>query len=260
MVARHNVPLWMEHDVNSEAFVQKAKQLEPDLVISAAYPQIFKQPLLDVGKKQAVNFHPSLLPKFRGAHPHFWTIVEGETESGVTAHVMTTSLDEGPVVAQRAFNIEGYSYAMLYDRIVEETPALVRDVARFYLEGKGELKPQDPNGVSYYRNNRPIHSKIFWSLQPAERIKNLSRTGTAYFFFRGKKVMLEQAEARKKNRNMTNDIEVLPGTIVDVRDDGLVVQASTGFVHIKQVRYQNKSLDFKQWVKRWRIPIGEVLE
>ncbi|MEM8485834.1 MAG: formyltransferase family protein [Bacteroidota bacterium] len=259
MVARYNVPLWTEDDVNSEAFIAKAKKLAPDLVISAAYPQIFKQPLLDIGKKQAVNFHPSLLPKFRGAHPHFWTIVEGETESGVTAHVMTTALDEGPIVAQRGFDITGFTYADLYNKIVAETPALVQDVADYYLQGRGELKPQDPAGVSYYRNNRPIHSKIFWNLHSAERIKNLSRTGTAYFFFRGKKIMLLQAEARDKNRNMTNSLEVVPGAIVDVKDNGLVVQASSGFVHIQQIRYQNKTLEFKQWAKSWRIHIGEIL-
>ncbi len=144
---------------------------------------------------------------------------------------------------------------LTYARILM-VPALV---AGFYLEGRGELKPQDPASVSYYRNNRPIHSKIFWNLQPAERIKNLSRTGTAYFFFRGKKVMLLQADARDKNRNMTNNLEVVPGAIVDVKDDGLVVQASDGFVHIQRIRYQNKELDYKQWAKSWRIHIGEIL-
>lgn len=260
MIASYNVPLWIEHDVNSDAFIEKARKLDPDLVISAAYPQIFKKGLLDVGKKHAVNFHPSLLPKFRGAHPHFWTIVEGETEGGVTAHVMTESLDDGPIVAQRGFDIEGTTYAALYDRIVAETPALVQDVARFYLQDEGQLKPQDPAGVSYYRNNRPIHSRIFWSQMPAERIKNLSRTGTAFCFHRGNKVMLVQVTAQEKNRNMTNDVQVAPGTIVDVKDDGVVVQAETGFVHIQKLRCGDKEMDFKQWVKRRRIHIGEAFE
>lgn len=260
MIQQHNVPLWYEFDVNSPEFLEKAQKLTPDLVISAAYPQIFKKGLLDVGRLHAVNFHPSLLPRFRGAHPHFWTIVEGETESGVSAHIMTEEIDDGDLVAQRAFDITGITYAALYDRIVAETPALVKDVEAFFLDKKGALTPQDPARISLYRNNRAIHSRVFWDGQPAVRIANLVRTGTAYFFFRNEKVLLRKGFARKKNRNMTNDIEVPAGAIVDVRDNGLVVQTQAGFMHIEEVEQRGKTMDFATWVKKYRIHVGEMLE
>ena len=94
-----NVPVWHVFDVNENSFISSIQNSNIDLIITAAFPQIFSKSLIDIPRCGSVNFHPSLLPKFRGAHPHFWAIAKGESESGISAHFITERIDDGDIIA-----------------------------------------------------------------------------------------------------------------------------------------------------------------
>src|SRR3989338_5421618 len=87
-------------------FLEKIKELEPDLIIVASYGQILKPALLDIPKYGCVNIHPSLLPHLRGASPVQSIILNGETETGITFIKMTPGMDDGPVLFQKRYSIE----------------------------------------------------------------------------------------------------------------------------------------------------------
>lgn len=219
------VPVLKIEDVNDLDFVKLIEKLNFDVLLSAAYPQIFKKELLSLAQKGSINFHPSLLPKYRGAHPHFWSIAKGDVMSGVTAHFMTESIDDGDIVAQISFPIKEYYYSELYNRIEIESVKLVEKVS-FFLNSSGIPQKQDASKVSYFRNDRDIHRRIFWEFMNAQDIFNLIRTENSFFFIGKEKVFPKRARIVGKNRNMTNDVSVPPGVVVDITHSELVVSTS----------------------------------
>jgi methionyl-tRNA formyltransferase len=261
VVRSRGVPLILADDVNAADALKQMRAFQPQLVISAAYPQIFGKEVLEVAPRGAVNFHPSLLPRFRGAHPHFWAIATGEPTSGVTAHFMTPRLDDGDVIAQRAFPVADLTYSQLYRRINDETPALVRDVSAFFADPDASARPQNDAHATLFRNDREIHRRIFWNLQPAAHVRNLCRTERAFCFFRGRPLTPLGASVLEGNRNLTNGVEVESGTVVDVSDDaGVIVKASDACVAVRDVAMNGRTVAAARWAKRQRLRIGERFE
>lgn len=257
---KYKVPFWFVDNINSEESIKKIKSIKPDLIISAAFPQIFSNNLLAIPKKGSVNFHPSLLPKYRGAHPHFWVIVRGERVSGLTAHFMTDRVDHGDIIAQIKYKISNYNYDELNTKMITEVPEIVQMVEDYFLKGKGKLKKQNNKNASFFRNDREIHHRIFWSIHTARNIYNLARGKNCFCFFRNKKLFVEKCFMVKKNRNLTNSIKVENGTIVDIRAEGIVVKAKINLLLISSFRdSKNKKLSFQQFLYRHNPLIGEKL-
>lgn len=259
VTAVHSVPLLRVDDVNAPLFVDRIRDLSPDLLLCAAYPQIFSTNLLATPATACVNFHPSALPRCRGAHPHFWCLVKGEEESGVSAHLMTGALDQGDIVAQIRFRIGEYDYAQLYDRIVKETPELVTMVAEFFLVGDRQAVPQDAERATHYRNDREIHRRIFWSKQDATAVVNLTRTLAAFCFFRSSRLAVRRASHCDPAGILTNDVNVEPGTVVHVDEGGVTVAAREGCVVIVEVQHNGRRMTGVEWYRRCRGRIGEKL-
>lgn len=106
-VARtHGIPVLRPASVNAPEFVAYVRDtLRPDLIVSVAASQIFKEPLLAIPPRGCVNIHGALLPRYRGMLPSFWTLLNGEREGGVTVHYMSAGIDDGAIIAQRRFPI-----------------------------------------------------------------------------------------------------------------------------------------------------------
>lgn len=245
------VQVWTESDINSPSFLEKLSECKPDLIIGAAYPQIFQKPLLDIPLKGAINSHPSLLPRFRGAHPIFWVLALGEKESGVTFHYMLEKVDVGAIIAQIGFPVHyNDDYNTLYKKTLRFVPDLVRQAADFFDSG-GELIKQDESKASFFRGDREIHLAIFWSLYEAEQIRNLVRAanGRAFFYSGRNRVSVSKCVVSKTNRNLTNGIRVPAGTVVDTKDK-VTVKVKDGVVTITEWYADNG--------KRELFKIGQV--
>lgn len=258
VLRKRGVRSWTIDDVNAPSFLDVIKTVGADIVFCAAYPQILSPALVAAPRVAAVNSHPSLLPKFRGAHPHFWAIAKGAQESGLTAHIMTERLDDGPIVAQVPFVITEYTYSELYARIVKEVPRLVQLVEEFFREGRVPV-PQDDSEASLFRNDREIHHRVFWNIHSAEHVKNLVRTEQAFCFFRDQRLRLLRCSTAASNRNLTNEVSVEPGTIIDMLPDILVVKALDGCLQIYELAEQQRVLAAGDWIRHRRPCIGEKL-
>lgn len=255
--SNRHIPVLPIFDINEDAFIEKVKQYRPDLILSAAYPQIFSKKVLSVPERGAINFHPSLLPRCRGAHPHFWSIATGEKLGGITAHVMTENIDDGDIIAQIKFPIDHYYYEELYQKIISETPFLIKQVRLFYENINRKPISQDSKNATYYKNDREIHKRIFWDIMSSETIHNLIRTEQAFCFFREEKVGIKHADIIKENRNMTNNVKAENGTIVDINEDSVVVAVTNNYLAIHKLYARGKELSFDRWVSRNRVCIGE---
>jgi len=164
---------------NLPAFVQAVGALEPDLFVAVGYMDVFKDAILAVPRLLTVNFHASLLPAYRGKHPVFWALRNGERWSGLTVHVVDRGLDTGDILYQvKVRTRRNDTVADLYDRILEHSlrlpVRLVRDVQRGVLR----CRPQSQAGASYFSAVTEEDFRLDWSL-PAERLRRMVTTTPA---------------------------------------------------------------------------------
>jgi methionyl-tRNA formyltransferase len=162
-------PVLQPERVNAPDALAALRALAPDAIAIAAFGQILKQPLLDLPKRGALNVHASLLPRHRGASPVAAAILAGDEETGVTIMEVVLALDAGPVVAQRALDIEpedttGTLTAKLAqlgaDLLIETLPAWER--------GEITSRPQDDARATYAPLVKPAAAIIDWSLSAVE--------------------------------------------------------------------------------------------
>ena len=148
--------------------VAAIRDLVPDLVVLADYGQIVPSPILDLPPHGALNVHPSLLPRHRGAAPIPATILGGDRETGVTLIRMDAGLDTGPIVAQRRIPLTGREVAPeLEQRLAEVGADLLAGNLSEWLAGRIEPRPQPPEGATLTRPLRREHGRLDPSLGAA---------------------------------------------------------------------------------------------
>ncbi|QDK79601.1 formyl transferase [Spirosoma sp. KCTC 42546] len=115
-LADRNIPLiHIEGNINKDENLEKLREYKPDLLVSIAGNQIFKQKLLDVATYGCINLHTALLPKYRGLMPSFWVLKNGETHTGVSVFFVDEGIDSGPILVQDKLAIGTMSQAELID-------------------------------------------------------------------------------------------------------------------------------------------------
>ncbi len=154
--------------------------LEPHLIVVAAYGQLLPKAILDLPRHGCLNVHTSLLPKYRGAAPIQWAILNGDQETGVTLMRMDEGLDTGPMVAiAKTPILEDDNSQTLHDRLAILGAELLVKKLPGYVRGDLELAPQPAEGVSYARKITKDDGKIDWRLS-AREIFNQARAFTPW--------------------------------------------------------------------------------
>ena len=144
------IPVLQPERIASPTTLSEIAELNPELIVVAAYGQILSQELLDIPPMGSLNVHASLLPRWRGAAPVQAAIREGDTETGVTIMLMEAGMDTGPILSQRTTPIaEGDTGGALADRLARIGAELLIESLLPYLSGAIKPEPQDPNAATY---------------------------------------------------------------------------------------------------------------
>jgi methionyl-tRNA formyltransferase len=168
-VARaHGIRVLRPASVNAPEFVAYVRDtLAPDLIVSVAASQIFKEPLLAIPRRGCINIHGALLPRYRGMLPSFWTLLNGEREGGVTVHYMSAGIDDGAILAQRRFPIHDTdTVETLIGRSKALGAELLTDVLARVKRGDVATAPNDKAAGTYY--SFPTRTDV-------QRLKELGR-------------------------------------------------------------------------------------
>jgi len=173
------LPVWQPARARDAAFVAQLADLQPDLIVVAAYGQILPQAILDLPQFGCLNVHTSLLPKYRGAAPIQWAILNDDTETGVTIMKMDAGLDTGDILTQKATPIlpEDNSQS-LHDRLAAIGAELLVATVRDWVSGKMVRQPQ-PEGSTYARKITRNDGLLDWT-QPARVLWNRWRAFTPW--------------------------------------------------------------------------------
>ncbi len=241
---------------NSERFILQCRSLQPHLFIAAGYTQIFKDKILCVPSLAAVNFHASLLPKYRGKHPVFWTIRNREKYSGITAHHLTDAIDEGDIVLQRKVKVAPHdTVSSLYSRIIKESSPLMQDLIKLSQSGNLPRQLQSTQQASYYSNIKPGDYRIDWQ-DKAQDMEALVRAAEGKCFTEtpAGKVYLEKVEVYTKEQK-----DIHPAQVELVLPKLALVKAKDGFIRIDKVRWKGFAMSFYNFCTQNRIRSGDLL-
>lgn len=192
--SENNIPFYARNPRNESA-KKIISSLNCNVILSVNYLFIVEKDLLAIACDYAINFHGSLLPKYRGRTPHVWAIINGEKETGVTAHLMAADVDAGPIVRQTGIPIEendtGFSILNKFNKIY---PSLIDDVLNDIEQGTIQLKEQEHFAATYFGKRTAEDGQINWDWQK-ERIRNWVRAQTApypgaFSFYENEKLII----------------------------------------------------------------------
>ncbi|MDW0115784.1 methionyl-tRNA formyltransferase [Sporosarcina thermotolerans] len=202
------------------------KNMNPDLIVTAAYGQILPKDLLDVPRLGCINVHASLLPKYRGGAPIHQAVMDGEAETGVTIMYMVEKLDAGDIISQvRIPILEEDNTGILFEKLSTAGTQLLKETLPSIVAGTNDRIPQDEKYVTFAGNITREQERIDWSRGGNEifnKVRGLYPWPGAYSVFQDGNVKVWKA---KKSEI---DTDASPGTIIKRLKDSLVVKTGDG--------------------------------
>ncbi len=148
--------------------ISKYRNLQPDMVVVAAYGKIISKEILDIPKFGCLNVHPSLLPKYRGASPIQTAILNGDSKTGVTIMLMDEKMDHGPILAQREYPIPNDQYPIIHDELANLGAELLIEVIPKYINKEIKAKEQDHTKATFTKIIKKEDGLIDWKKRPEE--------------------------------------------------------------------------------------------
>ncbi len=226
-------PLLTPERIRDPAVVAELAALRPDVIVVAAYGQFLPRALLAVPPLGAVNIHPSLLPRYRGAAPIQWTLANGETETGVSIVYMTERMDAGDIILAERMPIAPEDTAItLTPRLAELGARLLERALTLIADGKAPRTPQDESLATFAPKLTKEDGRIQWS-RPAREILNRLRGFQpwpgAYFLWPRHNLTIAALRAAVEEANGA------PGEILAVGAAGPLVGTGEGALRLKEV-------------------------
>ncbi len=260
LAEKAGIAVFQPEKVRSPEFLSQVRDLDPDLLVVAAYGQILPQELLDIPRIMPINVHGSLLPAYRGAAPIQWAIIQGDTETGITIMKMDVGMDTGPLLLQKALTIgPEETFGKLYERMAELGARLF--VQALEELNKGTLKPrsQPEEGISYAPPIKPEMARLDWS-QPAKRILCLIRAldprPGAYTIWNGQRLRIYMPFVIEMDA-----VDMEPGTVCRVGEDGVVIATEKGYLGIRELQWPGKRrMPCAEFLRGRPIPVGARFE
>lgn len=210
----------------------KEHNIDFDILLSINYLFILEPDILNMAK-YAINFHGSLLPRYRGRSPHVWAIINGEKEVGITAHLMNDKCDDGDIVKQVIIPIEDEDTgAIILNKYNNTYPAMVNEIIDDIESGYVYAKPQDIAKATYFGKRTPDDGQINWEWQK-ERIRNWVRAQAnpypgAFTFCDSQKIIINRIEYSDHGFQDT----ITNGTVIDIIDNTPYVKVQNGVVKL----------------------------
>lgn len=257
-------------------FIDKIKELNPDIICVVAYGKILPKEILDIPKYGCINVHASILPKYRGAAPIQWAVLNGDKVTGVTTMYMDVGMDTGDTILVEETNIgEDETTGELWNRLSKIGGNLLVKTLKQIEEGTAPREKQGQDFTMAPMLNKEM-SKIDWENKTAEEIHNLVRGLNpimgAYTFLNDKKLKIWKTKVRTENEllEVFPELEeyffkvkdLMPGTIMFASDKkGLFVKSNKGIVEINEVQGENaKKMPVGDFLRGNEIIAGEIFK
>lgn len=259
LALEHNIRVCQPERIRLPEGADMLKALRPDLMVTAAFGQILSEENLNTPKLGCINVHGSLLPKYRGAAPIQWAVIEGEAVTGITTMMTDAGIDTGDILLKREAIIdENETAGELYERLAGLGAEVLLETLAALEAGTLRREKQDHSDATHYPMLKKEHGKIDWTKSP-KRVHDLVRGVNpwpgAYTALGSETVKIWQTRVAKlENPGRPAGTVALAGA-----KEGLFVQADGGLVEVCQLQAPgSKRMDAKAFLRGKPIPEGAV--
>jgi len=259
LAQKAGLPVLQPLKMKDESFLTSLKGWAPDLIAVTAFGRILPPAILDLPSKGCVNVHGSLLPKYRGAAPIQWAVINGETETGITTMLMDPGMDTGPMLLQETVPILPDENAG--DLAAKLAPIggrlLVRTITAL---NKVALKPipQDRSRATMAPMLKKEDGALDWQLDAmalSNRIRGLTPWPGTYTHYGDERWLIWRAEPVS-----TGCAEASPGTILEAAKDVIRVAAGNGSLLLHEIQFSSgKRLTIRQYLAGHPVTVGAIL-
>jgi methionyl-tRNA formyltransferase len=253
-----NLPVFQPPSFKEPEHRNRLAADRPDLLIVVAYGLILPPAVLSLPAWGAVNVHASLLPRYRGAAPIQWAVINGEAETGVTTMRLDAGMDTGDILLQERVPIKATdSSQTLHDRLSVLGGALLVKTLDELRRGTLRPRPQDPAQASYAPSLKKEQGEIRWNLS-APRIdcwiRGLTPWPGAFTFLKGKRLIIHRA-VPEPNQNLE-----IPGTVVAMEGGEIKVATGQGLLVVEELQLEgHRRMPARELVKGASLQVGDRL-
>ena len=252
------IPVYQPARARDEEFYAQMQALSPDVAVVVAFGQILPQRLLDVPRYGSINIHASLLPKYRGAAPIQWAVINGDKETGITTMQMDAGVDTGDMLEQVVIPIApDETGGSLHDKRSAAGCPLILSTLKKLEEGTLKPVPQPAEGATHVGMLSKSFGNIDWSqeaVQIERLIRGLNPWPSAYTRLGEKTLKLWQAKV------LEEEYPGVPGQVIEAEKDRFLVKTGKGTLQILSLQLEGKKrMDTEAFLRGNAVEAGTVL-
>ena len=264
---KHNISVYQPLRAREASFIEEMRALRPDVMVVIAFGQILPKELLSVPRYGCVNIHASLLPKYRGAAPIQWAVINGDKKTGLTTMLMDEGMDTGDMLEKREITLdEKETGGSLFDRLSLLGGELILSTLDGLEKGTLVRTPQNHQEATYVKKIPKSLGEVDWTMdgEAIERlIRGLNPWPSAYTWLNGRMLKLWEAEVlpAETRKNLGNGEESICGQILSATEAGLKVQTGNGILNITSLQLEGKKrMDTAAFLRGFTVQEGVCLE
>lgn len=258
LALKYDIPVYQPLKAREESFIETIKELNPDVIVVVAFGQILPKAILDIPKLGCINVHVSLLPKYRGAAPINWVIINGEDKTGVTTMYMDEGLDTGDMILKTEFKLDDEINAgQLHDKMMEIGSQTLKETLDLIEKGCAPREKQNHEEFTYAPMMNKALGNINWN-KSAKEIHNLVRGvnpwPSAYTTYDDKTIKVW------KTKVLSETSDKPCGTVLKVDKEGMRVSTKENIILIEELQMPGKKrVLVSEYIKGNSIESGKIL-
>lgn len=257
---QHNIPVYQPVRARDEAFVDEMRALNPDVMVVIAFGQILPKSLLELPKYGCVNIHASLLPKYRGAAPIQWAVINGDEETGITTMMMDVEMDTGDMLEKTVVKLDPEETGgSLFDRLSLLGGDLILSTLSKLEKGEITPVPQDHEKATYVKKISKSMGDIDWTMDAVsiERlVRGLNPWPSAFTRWNGKMLKIWEAKVLPDP-----DVKLPCGSVISASDEGLKIQTGAGVLCVTSLQLEGKKrMDTAAFLRGYQVAAGSMME
>ncbi len=252
------LPVYQPKRVRDPEFMETLRSIDGDVIVVVAFGQIIPEEILRMKQYGCINVHASLLPKYRGAAPIQWAVIDGEPQSGVTTMQMDAGLDTGDMLKKTVVKLDAKETGgSLFEKLSKAGAGLLVETLKELEDGTLKPQKQGDSPTAYAKMLKKEMGKIDWNWDAAriERwIRGLNPWPSAYGKLDGKTLKIWDANV------VEDESEKAPGTVVRVTKESILIQTGKGMLDVRELQLEGKKrMDAGAFLRGYSIKEGTSL-